>query len=100
MSVTGVGVGRLEMGGVALDTAGLREAAASREGRLMLNLSRPVEVGGGECRQQVGCSCRTIRLTEQICRQVECGPAVCSAPLRPAGHCCWDYCGALVTVES
>ena len=40
------------------------------------------------------------RLTEQICRQVECGPAVCSAPLRPAGHCCWDYCGALVTVES
>ena len=100
MSETGVDVGWLEMGGVALDTIGLREAAASREGRLMLNLSRPVEVGGGGCRQQAGCSCRTSRLTELICRQVECRPAVCSAPLRPAGHCCWDYCGAVVTVES
>ena len=28
-----------------------------------------------------------------------CPSAACSSPLRPQGHCCYDFCGAVIRVR-
>ncbi len=47
-----------------------------------------------------GCECGTAAQEATICGWAwpRCGRANCSHPLRPAGHCCRDMCGAIVHI--
>ena len=62
-----------------------------------------------------GCLCGTESLFPVLCSlvpyplttvstvapvQVSCPPANCSSPLRPRGHCCWDFCGATIHIQA
>ena len=71
----------------------------TKVGSLMFNVTRRVSVTGERCRDPRGCECGTSEHAQTVCSYVRCPPSNCSSPLRPQGHCCYDYCGAVITVR-
>ena len=69
----------------------------TKVGSLMFNVTRRVSVTGERCRDPRGCECGTSEHAQTVCGYVECSAATCCSPLRPQGHCCYDYCGAVIT---
>ena len=71
----------------------------TKVGYMMFNVTRRVSVTGERCQDPRGCECGTSEHAQTVCSYVKCPPATCSSPLRPEGHCCYDYCGAVITVR-
>ena len=86
-----------------LDSVATRAFLRTEVGRAMFNVTRRVRVTGDHCRDRRGCTCGTRHLEQTICGHVTragCPDTTCRSPLRPAGHCCYNYCGAVINVQS
>ena len=82
---------------------GWRSVVRTEVGRKMFNVTREVLVTGSHCRDWRGCQCGTRHLEEIICSHAgggQCQPPTCSSPLRPRGHCCYNYCGAVISLTT
>ena len=109
VTVAGVSINKRALDGVRpiyfcsghhfLCQVGLRAMFRTKVGSLMFNVTRRVSVTGEQCRDPRGCECGTSEHAQTVCGYVVCPPATCSSPLRPQGHCCYDYCGAVITVR-
>lgn len=71
-------------------------------GKMLIQVNQSVTVRQDDCPQSnEGCSCgRKPDEGRRICSLVECPyPALCSSPLKPQEHCCYDICGAVIHIE-
>ena len=103
LTQTDVTVGQLRLAGRSLDEVGWRSLVRTEVGRRMFNVSRELRLLG-HCEDRRGCECGTTeQLQEIICSHAggeNCQPAACSSPLRPRGHCCYNYCGAVISLTT
>ena len=98
-----VTVAGLILGGRRLDSVGWRSVLRTEVGRKMFNVTREVVVTGSHCRDWRGCQCGTHHLEHLICSHAgggQCEPPACNSPLRPRGHCCYNYCGAVISLTT
>ena len=103
LTETDVTAGQLRLGGRNLDGVGWRSLVRTEVGRRMFNVSRELGLLG-PCDDWRGCVCGTAEAQQElICRHAggsRCQPSACSSPLRPRGHCCYNYCGAVISLTS
>ena len=110
VTVAGISINKRALNGVKINRSsimvhsyviqvGLRAMFRTKVGSLMFNVTRRVSVTGERCRDPRGCECGTSEHAQTVCGYVVCPAATCSSPLRPRGHCCYDYCGAVITVR-
>ena len=102
LTETDVTVGQLRIAGRNLDGVGWRSLVRTEVGRRMFKVTRELGLVG-HCGDWRGCVCGTEHQQEIICRHAggdRCQPAACSSPLRPRGHCCYNYCGAVISLTS
>ena len=98
-----VTVSQVRINNKELDSVATRAFLRTEVGRTMFNVTRRVRVSGDHCRDRRGCTCGTRHLEQTICGHVTrtgCPDTMCRSPLRPAGHCCYNFCGAVINVES
>ena len=102
LTETDVTVGHLRLAGRDLDGVGWRSLVRTEVGRRMFNVSRELRLVG-RCEDWRGCVCGTELQQEIVCRHAggdHCQPSACSSPLRPRGHCCYNYCGAVISLTT
>ena len=95
-------VGEVVINNKVMDSVGLRSVFRSQVGGRMFNVTRTVEVSRSHCEARAGCVCGTGHQEATICGYAggdQCQETRCSSPLRPVGHCCYNYCGAVVNVQ-
>ena len=96
-----INVARVSVNNKNLDTVQLRSMFLSQVGSRMFNVTRRVQVTNDHCRDRTGCQCGTDHLYDTICSYAggdKCQETKCSSPLKPAGHCCYNYCGAVINI--
>ncbi len=95
-----VTIAELVIDGEGLTTVDFRRMSDSWTFRL----NKSVSIEGGHCADPAGCAdeCGVNDLNAICGKYVRCGETVatCSAALKPDGHCCYDICGAVVTVQT
>ncbi|XP_023327575.1 protein amnionless [Eurytemora carolleeae] len=96
-----VRIGGLIISNIQMSGVDWRATKDSRVGRKMFNFTKTLTVSGTYCNDPTGCMCGNEDLEYKICENArgKCENANCSSPLKPAGHCCWNVCGAVVNIE-